>query len=375
MTSSFLTIMWTIKNIYEYMKKIFLTEKQFKRLMEEKTPQEKKIINLVENRTVAAFKYRNVVDEIVKYCNQIHEIEPPKKTSSAKIPTINKEFIDCKIRYYDFIIPVEISSKIPFWGDNPIRILLMKIYLPSNIDDQIDITAIPQNGGYSDSQSSLSDDNTHLIDTYINIECYSINKRPISNSLANNLFHELNHATEDFNRQLRAKKTGKSDSLSLASDSMPLLKQAMMNFIKRGRDKYDKCFGKILYRLFDNGETKAAATSVYQHLKSINSTRANFWNDVKDSQAFKEYEYFKKGIQELESDLADMEKWEDYMYLTGFNMDFNDDASKFRKWFINKSKEFNYRLLKDIGRAATLYYDEAEYNNMKKTTKFETNVV
>ena len=56
-------------------------------------------------------------------------------------------------------------------------------------------------------------------------------------------------------------------------------------------DKYDKAFNTICYRLFDNSELSATASQLYSELKTINSKRENFQNDLKNSTVFNTYNF------------------------------------------------------------------------------------
>lgn len=286
----------------------------------------KKIVNLVEERGVAAFPYKNAATQILKYCqNQAKELK------------IGDEI--------NFSIPKELTSKINFVEDLEINVTIK------------DGENYAYNTGGGNLNIKIDDE---LIDgkynkALININAYSYYGKLYDKTILNSLYHELNHLYEAWKELTR---DGNMYTAAIASSrggrricSLP--------------SPYKEYVNVMLYRLFSQTELNALISSVYGDLEGIKSERINFNEDIFWTSAYDFYLLFQEQLNEINLFLK-----ENPQYIRRFFNELNAKGVIINPYYKNDNgylKEFNRKvkfylktLIRGIGKVASLYYDNKE---------------
>ena len=309
----------------------------------EYTNDEKKRILVVEKLHIAAFKYGNVIDEIIEY------IEDYIFMSDFNIRTKNGKM------GWNFVIPSYITKKIDF-----IKTLDINV---SIISDEENTT---RNKSFGEGDINFGDfhfmTNGKIGYIKMNIHGVAIDGELIDYTIRNTLYHELNHAYEVYRRQENFEEKGDLDVIP----KIDAAKKQNVQLNLTG-DKYGHMMQSIFYRLWDKSELSAAATSVYSYLKSNGGERSRLSIDLLETQAYHEYVLLKEYIDELTKYWGE-EFWESYHKL--YDKKQNRGTQFFKNWFIKRSRlllktYFHYMLS-----AASAYYDEIE-EKMKESTAFK----
>ena len=202
--------------------------------------------------------------------------------------------------------------------------------------------------------------NKQLKNSEIEIVCYMINDDFIDSTFKVSFFHEINHAYENYKRLLNYHKNSDLKEKNL------YYKLTNINFIDKiklldSTNVYDIAMGKILYRLWTDSERNSLATHIYGDLESMKSKRKNFSKDLKKSGAYEIYFDIKNNCLPLINSLNDNELWQKYMQILGFKYDYmNKDVELFKRSFIKRSNILLNSLFHNIGKVASLYYDQSE---------------
>lgn len=300
---------------------------------------EQKVMRLVEERGVAANKYHNVANKIVSYCEGIVESYGNLNVDETFVVNIPNSIA----KLVDFIDGLSINVKIT---EAP-SLIYTKQY---------------RGTGNCEVYSNCEIENGKMKDVVININAYSFCGTLCHENVLTTLYHEINHAYEcycDVMKQYVAShyKNGHYVVDRFAKTS---LKAQAANYYANNPLLYT-----IIYRLFSETEFNALVASVYGSLKARLSIRQNFHSDITKTKAYAVYNQIKKNYVQVFNNLTDDEI-----------IDLSDKLSSkqiyiparyssvegYRKGLIKKTTFLLGKLFKDIGRAASLYYDNAESN-------------
>lgn len=300
---------------------------------------ENKVIRLVEERGVAASKYNVVAKKIVNYCEQ-----------QALILLINKiEKYNYNENEITFTIPKEITEEIDFIENLEIHVTITDTKKGSNFTGGGNCTLKYSN--------EIVDNKIKFAEIEIHGYCYY--GALYTRTILSTLYHELNHCYDYYNDVIKNYGT---------------ISNRMINqFTKSNIDKlyfflsenYNSLFEDILYRLFSETELNALIASVYGDLQSLKSKRENFKEDLNKVFAYNFYKKIKKEYKNLYKYGINEENFTQIKnYLNGLGIyltPYNDGVESFKKELIRKTSYLLSRLIKGIGRAASVYYDNMEF--------------
>ena len=292
---------------------------------------EEKIIRLVEERGVAASKYNNVAKEIVDYCQQL--VWNNKLTGTM-----------------NFVIPAKIAKKIDF---------VKELYLEITVDENVDGSFL-SGGGKAAVKYTNKIVKGKLKEAKIFIYGYSYKHVLYTKTILTSLYHELNHVYDYY--QDIVKNQGFTNRYANS------IKKSEIDTFDVSLDVQNKDLLKlIVYRLFSETELNALISSVYGSLQGCNSERKNFRHDIKETQAYFLYHEIKDNLYHLfrAIDENNYRQINASLNKSGININpYHDGLMSFKKAFREK---INYRLnklIKGIGRAASVYYDDKEIEPM-----------
>lgn len=321
---------------------------------------------LNEERGVAAFKYKDVIDEIYAY------IQNKVKERFFYLYDFMKNYHADNFKLYkqcsEINIPQEITSKIDFINDLKIIIILepetKSDFLNNDYGEGSYFTGVDMDGKISRAS--------------IGIKCKHKGEEILTRSFYNNMYHELNHiyqAWKQFNK-----------GVDYAIKKFPYFDEPKSDYQKYYNYFYQKVFSDIedgttketacefistcMYRLFNKSEVNSLVSGVYGDLKQYYpdyDKTPNFQETVYKTQAYSVYQELSRKKETFLSCITNENFQKIKEYLLFFKNEPN--ASSYRKrlrMFINdRLKNF----LKNIGRAASLYYNEMEDRNDLKLFK------
>lgn len=305
---------------------------------------EKKVIRLVEERGVAASKYNNVAKDIIKYCQ--------KQCFALTSNYLNNKKEEKTIQ---FSIPYELTSQIDF---------------VENLQINVTITDDENGEKYSGGGKTNFKYSNNVVNNKIEfgeIEIYGYSHYGIlySKTILNSLYHELNHCYEYYNDIINNNGKMSYNFFNRVKRGNPLKEDLFNN------DSFNKFFRDMIYRLFSETEFNALIASVYGDLEGINSKRKNFANDIKKTQAYFLYDYFKRNYKILINAINEKNISKIKVYLDNLNIKiipYNDGILSYKKELTRKISHRLTRLIKGIGRAASVYYDNSEFKPLKGDT-------
>lgn len=314
---------------------------------------ERKVIRLVEERGVAASKYNVVVDKIVRY-------------------------IDDKIKTYEnfdegdtvtFTIPKDLASKIDFVEDLTIEVKVTEYKSQQMVNRGSGSCRITYRNGIV---------NGKLESMKITIRAFSFYHSLIEGTFLTSFYHEVNHVYEYYDDVM--KQYGKEPN----QESYPAdrFHKTMMKSVQANKgteffydDKKDnELFDEIVYRLFSETELNALVASVYGSLKGLKSKRENFNSDIKNTKAHKIYNYIKNNYKELFNKIDEVNYYsiKNYLRQIGVNINpYGSSMESYKKELIRKTNWCLKRLFNGMGRAASVYYDNAEFKFNKDDVIYE----
>lgn len=314
------------------------------RLAREILTEEINTVNLIINeKGVAACGYRDVIKDVVTYCQQyINENKPQ----------------DGK---WHIIIPKSYTQRFGFFKE---------LLLIVNITDKQKQVVNFSGGGYTYmkpfDQTKIGN-GMFLEPQKITIEAYSDGKYLYQNTLYNSLYHELNHKIEELRWNCKKNTNNRhKDVYNQTTDIENIFKQPLFK-----DEEWANLFRTIIYRLFSTTELNALAAGVYGDLSGIQSNRGNFSNDVKRTQAWYLYEYIRDRLPAIEY-LKPEAYGKIKKRLLNTSMSFggkNISDEDYKRRFITVTKERLKDLYKRISRVAAYYYDVTEdeaISEMKK---------
>ena len=291
-----------------------------------------------EERGVAGHKYRDVVNEIVRYCQ---ENIGPRKGIGAFFKNLSG-----KAGSYVIKVPEEITKKIDFVENVKLTITF----------DEMGSSVVTNSGGGNVNFIKAKDGgyftkDGKLFAISINLEAFHHNGEILTRTFTNSLYHELNHAHDVWSRGV--------DFLRSYAKNVGVGYGVKDKMVFSPNDTINKFFREIFYRLFIPTELNALVSGVYGDLRGMNSERVNYREDIHNTQAawildnftenFDNYlsqvsvDSLMKACKDMEID--DVSRQDPHTFLVTFKLSFE---KKIREAW------------KRIGRAASLWYDDKE---------------
>lgn len=290
---------------------------------------ENKVIRLVEERGVAASPYTHAIKTICDFVeNYCHTMETDEK-KTIKIPN-------------------ELTEKIDFIKD---------LTLEVTITNSSSFNVLGNSGGGISNFEPYEDKiiDNKLSKTLIEINCYAYRGYFLKNTFYNSLYHEINHcyeAYQDLKKNGYYKRfTGQVKKSNVKVDDI--------------FDDYtdNELFRQILYRLFSETEFNAIVSSVYGNLKGLDSKRENFKRDIVSTQAYYTYNLISKNYKSLYKKINDNNVSKIKQLLENVGIHLNPYGNSTESYVKELSRKTNFllkQLFKQIGKVASLYYDNKE---------------
>ena len=312
---------------------------------------ENHISMLVESRAIAAIEYEDIINEIVddlynqtkRYISNINTDNYPIVYSEGNIPV--------KVVQFNIKAEQNIINQITEIKNMPIQINGLAYFL--NEKDINKIKVNNTNAYYrSNTHDKVKNNNIKSDKHVIILNMVSFNGRVSRNWIYTQLMHELNHTFENYYRL-----SNTNNNFGLAKSAIRKNKKFDFNDYL-GLEKESRYVKSIVYCLFNDAELSAHATEVYSFLKSIDGKRDNYSNDIKNSNAYKEYTSLHIMIKHL-SNVNDKQFWE---YIKNKTQYKDLTSGDFKNKFIRKSWKLLEKYLRKIGAVASLYYDKNNGN-------------
>lgn len=298
---------------------------------------------LKEERGVAGHKYKEVVDEIVKYCQ---ENIGPRNPISAFFKNLTG-----KSDTYKITIPHEITSKIDFIETLDINITF------SEMGSKV---VIISGGGsiniFRKNSSNFTDDGK-LAHAVINLDAFHYHGEILTRTLTNSLYHELNHGYDVWSRGVR----GVANYVNDINRGYAVKD----NVVFSSNSDINQLFQEIFYRLFIPTEFNALVSGVYGDLRGMNSSRENFRKDIHNTQAGWVLDKFTNNFDNClpytsvdalmeackSMGIDDVSRQDPHTFLITFKLSFEKKVRE--AW-------------KRIGRTAAMWYDDKEEMELYK---------
>ena len=323
---------------------------------------ETKSILLVETRGIASYDKQKIIYSMIEYIN--NEISNRKE---------NLAYVNGYYRHRKGVqeiaistsrliinIPKKITEEFKEFKDLYIKVKVRDLH--GNINPKYHInSSIGSNCLYNNNKITSGKLNVAAIE----IICDSINGKLIVSDFYDSFNHEYNHAYEEYKRSLNKEKNKKIKS------GYELNKYTNNNFklnLLNSSNKNEKSFGWILYLMWDKSEFNAWATSSYSFLKSIESQRHNFAEDIKYCDAFEKYMDLKNIYLPSIKNCDDGDLWI-YVYNIVTKENINvfrnkqevlKQLNQFKLRFIKKTESLIDKFWIKLCKTASLYYDEIE---------------
>ena len=290
---------------------------------------ENKVIRLVEERGVAASPYtqaiKTICDFVENYCHTMQIDE--EKT---------------------IIIPFELTEKIDFIKDLTIEV---------TITNSNSLSVLTVSGGGSSNLKPYEDEiiDNKLSEALIKIHCYAYRGYFAKYTFYNSLYHEINHCYDAYQD---LKKNG--------------YYKRFIGQVKKSNIKVDdifddytdnELFRRILYRLFSETEFNALISSVYGDLDGFDSKREDFKQHIKLTQAYNFYDLISKNYMSLYKKINDKNINKVKQLLENHGIHLNPYGNSTESYVKELSRKTNFllkQLFKQIGKVASLYYDNKE---------------
>lgn len=271
--------------------------------------QEREYILIVEERSVAAFEFRDAIQQINEFINWLLQ---EGRTKSFQIDINNCGNEDLKIDLAKSVI-----LKIKF----------------ANSQEEAE---------YLQDETIISNGTIEKISIWILINPFEHNQ----SLLLQYLYHELNHCKDDIQRRLNGK-FSLNDKLN-GNFAEIKYQEAYKNTMNGDR------IATLIYQLFVDTELNAFISQLYGELEYYNINRSQFRNYFKNMHTYQVYDGLRWFVEQLEKHTGWEEKARYY-----FNTKFNS-TEKFRTWFLNRANERLRVMFKKLCKVASLYYDTKE---------------
>jgi len=311
---------------------------------------EEELIQLVEERGVGIYPFKEVIDEIADYVQKTLNKTLLSSKSNKLTTTDNKV-----VNYMCYIvnIPKTITEKFTWINDLNISIEVR------DTKDKETIKPLSGTGATTlhPTQKLVFVNNEYKLSVGdINIICYSVDKQLQPRTLYLNLFHEFNHDWENFNRLKKNQEEKEKYGSDEVSNGLWFTHyQLNYNNIVKGcksNDENIRKFCNILYRLWIPDEFNALIASVYGDLKGLCSK--SYKEDYKKLNAYGIYVNLKSYLNDLKTkgNLV----WQELSTYHIVSIPPNRIES-FKNQFITQSEYKLNDLFHRINRTASLYYE------------------
>lgn len=297
---------------------------------------EEKINRLVETRGIGATNYTSAIDDIADYVEN-YIMANPKNTEDKN--------------GWSFDVSLTKTKNIQIFKE---------LHIHVNVTDIGDekLTIGKGSGDSSVYPKIYGDvvDGKYVYPLYITINCYSNGAYLYRQTFLGILYHELNHLIEQLKR---AKANNQSTSVY---NQTLAYNDAKTNFVFSNNQSVDKLIKSVIYRLFSSSELNALTSEVFGELKALNSVRKNWSTDIQQTKAYGLYKHYKENYSVLEN-LSDeiyykIKQVFDNSPFQGYHKSVS--LQGFKKWFLLMLKKRINELYKNIGLAASYWYDAQE---------------
>lgn len=280
-------------------------------LLEYKKNEQEDIL-MVENRSVAAYVYRNEIKQINSYLSDL--------ISNGKLG-------DYYINLNEYGTFIDWAKEFVLW---------------------IEVKNEEEDAEYLDKKTIINNGIVEIVFIRIRVNPFRHNEALISQYL----YHELNHCKDDIQRKLN-----NNPSLDDALNGGNIkYQEAYANM--RDENEFVAYPPYLIYNLFADTELNAYVSQFYSELEDSNTTRNQFSGFFSKSFAFKRY----RGFLDIISFLEKTKGWENNA-MSYFNQNFKSIPS-FKSWFLGRAKYKASKFYKKLCKVADLYYDtiEGKYN-------------
>lgn len=310
---------------------------------------EQRMVRLMEVRGVAAFPWKDTLRKIERWV----------ENEFVKPFFINKD-------KYVFNVPENLTKEIDFIEDLEIIIELMK-----------DKNGMHKSGGGTNTTffSNRLSREGKMSRGKIKITGFFYKRNLFPHTVYISLYHELNHAYESYIDLRKHAKDLDFETYNGLPNRMPrFVKTSVKGLVDVNIDglspEDNASLNEIAYRLFSETELNALIASVYGDFEARKSARKNFSEDYKRTQAYTVYQHIAPVYKTLFNKLDDRQILDYIAALRTFGITFNpygeNSADSLRKELIRKVIYLLKKLIRGIGRVASLYYDETEREEREK---------
>lgn len=287
-------------------------------------------VRLVEERGVAGCPYKKEIDAIVQWLADATKVWYKDNQDKQE---------------FQIKIPYKLSSKIDF--------------LPIDINVTLRLEKYVTHSGGGATPFSINNRTGKINAVIIDLNgWFDSTGRLIRRTLLGPLYHEINHVYDAYYSSLSYNKDRFKNSL--------LRTQISSN---------NKILNWITYRLFSETELNAVVASVYGDLEGMNSDRQNFANDIVLTQAYQLYYEILQDYRNAIDNLSYEEGGYLLRQLRQHDIKFNipiHSLGDLKKALKQKTAFCLKKLIKNIGRAASLWYDRKEAEKIKSLTEIST---
>ena len=294
-----------------------------------------------EERGVAGRKFNNVVDEVVRYCQ---DVISPGNGIGAFFKNIFNRGKEYKVR-----IPKEITEKFDFIENLEINVTFY----------EMGSSHVSSSGGgivhYDRGETgSYFTPDKRLYSVRIDLEAFHHNGTVLARTLTNSLYHELNHAYDVWSRG------GKGPNfVNDYADDVSNGYSVKNNFVFSPIETVNEFFRDIFYRLFIPTEFNALVSGVYGDLSGMDSERINYKSDVQETQAAWILNGFTRKFDDYLCH-ASVDSLMEACKIMGIDDVSRQDPHTFLVTFKLSFEKKIREAWKRIGRAASLWYDDKE---------------
>lgn len=345
-----------IDRIHEIINKTCMYNKlkediEYKTLLSKYNKREQKVINLVEERGISGFRYQKIINQCVDYINKYLASNQSNEQGTGNLK-LNGKNINVNVEAYNISIPPKLFNWVDIFNGLNISVKVYNIVKDLNREDEMKFYPHGEGAYALNNNLDYNSEDKKLYNVVIKIHCYALNGKLNIHSFSEVFYHEFNHAYENYKRLLNS--NGTSSIMNLNSRKRY---NAAISYLN-SNDLPAKAIGEILYRLWDDSELTATSGAIFGELKAMNSKRQNYVKDMENTHAYKHYLELKEAIEVLNKN-DDEIIW----YNVASIMDYfkiNMDIKNFKDSFIKRSRLLLDKYFRQMGKAASLYYDETE---------------
>lgn len=292
---------------------------------------EEKEFLLVESRGFAGAPWKKEIDKIISWIRD----------------EVKYIYLTQQLNKIEFNVPQDLCDQISFLTNLQIKCIGV------HVDDLKKLNrSLGGDVGEYKPVKIIQQNNTNVLDGIIINLCFPFKSdgNIIQRYIYGSFIHEINHAYDIY---------------------MNMVKNGNYNRFNNSAFKYTKFNDNtyiqlIIYRLFSETEFNALVASVYGDLKEMNSVRENYSVDILDTQAYKIYNNIKSNYINYVDNLNIDDCKKIYQHFKTYNIKLkcgkNVNIKTFKHVLKYKINHCLKRLLHNIGKVASYYYDENEIN-------------